>query len=141
MTRQARVPGTPMNVIGSLMRYLRLYSDASGESHFEECELALQEQDYAPPADPLLVSEHFPANAFHIIEMPVGWVGNWHHAPRRQWLTVLAGTAIIRVSDGEQRTLQAGDLFLVEDTVGRGHYDLNSSDTPLVLAVAICADA
>lgn len=123
------------------MRYLRLYSDAAGASHFEDCELALQEQDYAPPADPLLVSEHFPASAFHIIKMPVGWLGNWHHAPRRQWLTVLAGTAIIRASDGEQRTLQAGDLFLVEDTVGRGHYDLNTSATPLVLAVTICANA
>lgn len=123
------------------MRYLRLYSDSTGESHLEECELVMQVQDYAPPADPLLVSEHFPASAFHIIKMPVGWVGNWHHAPRRQWLSVLAGTAVLRASDGDERTLRTGDLFLVEDTIGRGHYDLNTGATPLVLAVAICADA
>jgi oxalate decarboxylase/phosphoglucose isomerase-like protein (cupin superfamily) len=123
------------------MRYLRLYSDATGESHFEDCELVLEERDYAPPADPLFVSEHFPASAFHLIEMPVGWVGDWHHAPRRQWLMVLGGGAVIRASDGTERTLGVGDLFLVEDTVGRGHYDWNTSDTPLVLAVAICDSA
>lgn len=129
-----------MKAIEYSMRYLRLYCDPNGESHLEDCDLVMQEQDYAPPADPLLVSEHFPASAFHIIEMPVGWVGNWHHAPHRQWLTLLAGTAEIRASDGAQRTLRTGDLLLVEDTVGRGHYDLNTGDTPMVLAVAICAD-
>jgi quercetin dioxygenase-like cupin family protein len=134
------VSGAPTQVIGNVMRYLRLYSDATGESHFEDCELVMEEHDYAPPADPLLVSEHFPASAFHLLTMPVGWVGNWHHAPHRQWLTVLNGAAMIKAGDGEERTLRAGDLFLVEDTVGHGHYDLNTGDTPLVLAVAICAD-
>ena len=32
--------------------YVRVYSDEAGESHFEDVEIALEPQDFAPPAAP-----------------------------------------------------------------------------------------
>jgi hypothetical protein len=42
--------------------YTRLYSDADGESHFEEVEVDLALTDYAPPAEPLGLSCFTPAS-------------------------------------------------------------------------------
>ena len=35
------------------VNYVRLYTDESGESHFEDFELELPPVDFAPPAGPL----------------------------------------------------------------------------------------
>ena len=123
------------------MKYVRLVADESGESHFEDCELVMVERNYAPPADPLLVSEQFPTSAFQVLMPPVGWVGDWHPVPRRQWMLILLGTMDIAVSDGEVRSIGAGDLLLAEDTWGRGHYSTNTGGTPLIVAAAVCAEA
>ena len=123
------------------MKYIHLFADEFGESHFEDCELVMVERDYAPPANPLLVSEQFPATAFKVLVPPVGWVGDWHPVPRRQWLQVLSGTMDMAVSDGEVRSIKAGDLLLAEDTGGRGHHSTNTGGAPLIVAAAVCAES
>jgi hypothetical protein len=35
------------------MKYLRIYADVSGESHFEDVNIKLTQTDFAPPAPPL----------------------------------------------------------------------------------------
>ena len=42
-------------------QYVRLYADAAGESHFEEVEVPLATQDFAPPAQPMNLSAFTPA--------------------------------------------------------------------------------
>ena len=42
------------------MSLIRLYSDAAGESHFEQVELKLTLRKFAPPAAPLRVSDPNP---------------------------------------------------------------------------------
>ena len=104
------------------LRYVRIYSDADGESHFEDEEISFQLVDFAPPAPPISVSELFhPAGETFLISSPPGWYGDWHPTPRRQLLFTLYGQLDVEVSDGEIRTFGPGTIILVEDTTGKGH--------------------
>ena len=47
------------------MNVFRLYSDAAGESHFEQVDLKLTLREFAPPAAPLRVSDPQPAQNCH----------------------------------------------------------------------------
>jgi len=60
------------------MKSIRLYSDAAGESHFEQVDLKLTLREFAPPAAPLHISEPQAAKAFLVLQLPVGWAGEMH---------------------------------------------------------------
>jgi len=101
--------------------YVRVYADTEGESHFENSEFPFTLVDFAPPAPPVSVSEAMAADSVAVISSPAGWHGNWHPAPRRQLMFVLAGELEVRVSDDAVRRFRPGDVLLVEDTSGKGH--------------------
>ncbi|MEJ2703616.1 MAG: hypothetical protein P8Z79_14355 [Sedimentisphaerales bacterium] len=103
------------------MKYVRLYADDNGESHFEECELVFKAIDFAPPAPPLDISVFGQAEQCSILRAKPGWIGDWHPAPFRQLHFYLSGEVEAQVSDGEKRRIRAGELALVEDTTGKGH--------------------
>ncbi len=42
-------------------KYIRLYADDSGDSHFEDLEIELVSVDFAPPAAPLSIAQFLPA--------------------------------------------------------------------------------
>jgi hypothetical protein len=102
-------------------KYVRVWADAHGESHFEDVEMQLTPVDFAPPAPPLNASAFSPASQFGFISAPSGWYGDWHPAPRRQILLYLSGEIEVEVSDGEVRRFGPGSVTLVEDTAGKGH--------------------
>src|SRR5262245_12226754 len=104
-----------------IIRYTRLYADVGGESHFADAELELRGTSLAPPAPPLFLSDFLPAGKVGFLGADLGWYGDWHPTPRRQFLFYLAGQAEIQVSDGEVRTFGPGDILLLEDTTGTGH--------------------
>ena len=62
-----------------------------------------------------------PASAYGFLRAPPRWFGEWHPSPTRQFLFYLGGESQLEVSDGEVRHFRAGDILLVEDTVGVGH--------------------
>jgi hypothetical protein len=103
------------------MRYTRIYTDAQGETHFEDCEIELNEVAHAPPAPPYFVSQPAAATAVAWTTIPKGWFGDWHPTPRLQWWFQLSGEIEVVVSDGEARHFVAGSIVRVEDTTGRGH--------------------
>ena len=103
------------------LSFVRIYSDALGESHFADEELPFALVDFAPPAPPISVTEALAADSVAVISSPAGWHGDWHPVPRRQLMFVLAGELEVRVSDGEIRRFAPGAILLVEDTVGKGH--------------------
>ncbi len=103
------------------MKYVRIYNDAEGESHFEDLELALSPVVYAPPAPEIDLSEPFEVTRTVIFSIPGGWFGEAHPAPRRQLYFATSGQLEVQASDGEIRIFVPGDIALVEDTSGPGH--------------------
>ena len=104
------------------LAYVRILTDSGGESHFEDGEFSFRLVDFAPPAPPISVSNAMAAENVAVISSPAGWHGDWHPAPHRQLMFVLAGELEVQVSDGEVRRFGPGATLLVEDTVGRGHF-------------------
>ena len=102
-------------------RYCRVLTDSNGVTHFSDENLSFELADYAPPAAPISVSDIFGAENLSFISSPPGWVGDWHPAPRRQFVFVLTGVLEVEVSDGEVRLFESGSVVFVEDTTGKGH--------------------
>ncbi len=103
-------------------KYIRLYADKNGESHFEDLEVELVPVDFAPPAPPLNVAQFLPTARSYWVGAAVGWHGEEPHpTPRRQIFCMLGGTCEVTASDGAVRRFSAGDVLLLEDTEGKGH--------------------
>ena len=122
------------------MRYVRVYADAAGASHFEDVTLPMQAVDFAPPAPPLDVSAFAPAAAYGFVGSPPGWYGDWHPTPRRQIIFYLTGEVEAETSDGEVRRFGPGSVTLVEDTRGKGHRSRNVGTGEVVTAVVQLPD-
>jgi hypothetical protein len=103
------------------MQIARIYTDRVGASHFDELAIDLTSMDFAPPAPPIAVSSPTKAAQMLYFEIPSGWYGAAHPAPRRQLYVGIAGTLEVTVSDGESRAFNAGDIVLLEDVDGAGH--------------------
>jgi hypothetical protein len=114
--------------------YLRIFSDGNGCSHFERKSIALAARDYAPPAPSLNTSTSQPADKAVFLELPVGWYGDWHPTPVRQWLILMTGECEFEAGDGEQVLCNAGDVVLLDDTAGKGHRTKVIGDNPVRIA-------
>ena len=114
------------------MRYMRIWTDAEGDSHFEDVEIGLSSVAYAPPAPPLDLSAPMAAERTVFFSFPVGWFGDWHPSPRRQLYFNLGGRLEVEASDGEVRQLGPGDIVLTDDLSGRGHVTRVIGDEPSV---------
>ncbi|MCX8214056.1 MAG: cupin domain-containing protein [SAR202 cluster bacterium] len=106
---------------GEAFRYHRVYSDENGVSHYGDATITFEMQDFAPPASPMGVSNALPAESVTFIHVPLGWDGEWHPTPTRQWAVILSGRVEITVGDEEARVFGPGDVILLDDTSGRGH--------------------
>ncbi len=103
------------------LKYTRVYADSSGASHVADEEMEFELVDFAPPAPAISLSEAFNATSVAVISSPLGWYGDWHPTPQRQFVFILTGLVEVEVSDGEVRTLGPGSVALLEDRVGQGH--------------------
>ena len=98
------------------MKITRLYVDAQGETHFEDQEVEWKESGLGGK-----LSARFPATGIIFRQVHPDYDYDWHNAPRKQYIINLDAGVEITVSDGEKRVLGAGEVFLVEDTHGKGH--------------------
>jgi uncharacterized cupin superfamily protein len=98
------------------MHIHHLYTDENGESHFGDIEV-----EWAEDRGYSQLSERMPATGI-IFRRTVGeYDRDWHTAPRKQYIVNLDAAVEITASDGEKRVIGAGEIFLVEDTHGKGH--------------------
>lgn len=111
--------------------YVRLYTDDAGESHFGEVWSPLKPADFAPPAPPLDLASPVGTEHALLASAPVGWYGDWHPSPARQFYIQLSGQLEAETSDGEKRTFSAGSIVLLEDTTGKGHRSRVVGDEPV----------
>ena len=98
------------------MRIHNLYVDAKGETHFRDIEVEWVEQNRAGK-----LSRRLPATGIIFRQTGGDYDLDWHPAPRRQYIINLDAGVQITASDGEARTIGAGEVILVEDTSGKGH--------------------
>ena len=89
----------------------------------------MNSNDYAPPAPVLNTSDLGSADNCVFLELPVGWYGDWHPTPVRQWLVLMSGECEFETGDGEKEIRKAGDLVLLDDTSGKGHQTKVLGDT------------
>ena len=98
----------------------RVYSDARGESHFEDIAIPL-----TPAGEIGALSEKMAANGIIFREVEPSYDYDFHTAPQRQYIILLDGEIQIETSLGDIRTFRAGEILLVEDTSGKGHRTKN----------------
>ncbi|MDH3582167.1 MAG: hypothetical protein OEM91_16275 [Hyphomicrobiales bacterium] len=117
------------------MKYVEIYSDENGVSHFQDLNIEFTSGVVAPPALPVGLSEFHAATEVGFISIPSGWVGGWHQPPTEGYILVLAGEVEIEVGDGEIRRFPAGSVWLHKDRSGPGHNSsvVSSEDAKLVM--------
>ncbi len=98
------------------MRIHNLYTDDEGQSHFRDIDIPWAEESNFSK-----YSATLPATGIIFRETSGDYDLDWHHAPRRQYIINLDAGAQLTASDGETRTINAGEVILVEDTSGKGH--------------------
>jgi hypothetical protein len=117
------VGDTIEGIINFPMQYIRLFADLTGESHFQDVDVVLARiAQYARGVPQACISAPRSSTSVTFLSGPPGWVGDWHPAPRRQFMIKLAGETEIVASDGEKRQIRPGIALLLEDTSGKGHY-------------------
>ena len=116
---------------------VRLFSDADGDSHFEDIEMPMDAVQYAPPAPAVHLSAPVAATQISWFRFPADWNDAAHPSPRRQLFVLLDGEVEGWTSTGDKRVFRAGECLLMEDTTGKGHgaRPLNGEASALMIAL------
>ena len=118
----------------SSIEYLRIFADDEGRSRFETRQIDMQAKNYAPPAPSLNTSMPEAADNSVFLELPVGWYGNWHPTPVRQWLILMTGQCEFEAGDGARVVCKTGDVVMLDDLTGKGHQTRVLGDEPVRIA-------
>ena len=103
-----------------MFQITRLYSDANGDSQFEDFNITLND------AGPIgLLSDPLKVKEIIFREVEASYDYDFHNAPQKQYLVLLDGEIEIEISTGKIRHFKAGDILLLEDTTGKGHKTKN----------------
>jgi hypothetical protein len=109
------------------VKYLRVYVDGKGESHFSDMEIAMSDTQLLPGRT---IQMSTPAAATNIQfltlpgkaeALPDGSTADWHNTPARQFVISLDRTFEIETSDGQRRQVRPSGVVFMEDTWGKGH--------------------
>jgi hypothetical protein len=119
----------------NFVKYAIVFTDENGDSHFKDGKLEFELVNFAPPSPLVGLSNYFPTSQLVFCNIPPGWFGDWHPAPKRQFFCCLAGQIEVTVGDGEKRVFRVGDVLLVEDTTGRGHVTRVTGETDFLAAI------
>lgn len=106
------------------MQITRIYTGSDGDSHFEDVEISLtrvRDSAYEIVGYHSRGSEPIKATEVRFLETEGSYSGVFHNAPGRRLVITLTGVGEIEVGDGTKRRFGPGDIFLAEDTTGRGH--------------------
>ncbi len=104
----------------------------------EEIEIETSVVAFVPDRPSMGVSTALPAKDAKFLRVEPAWDGGWHPTPVEQYLSVLVGSFEIATSDGKSRQFDIGDIVLLADTAGKGHYTKILGDREAwILAVAL----
>jgi uncharacterized cupin superfamily protein len=125
-----------------LARYVRLYTDNRGETHFEDLKVPLTPQEFAPADVPLNMAKFLPVNSSFWLGAPGEWAGDVPRpASKRQIFCTVQGEYEITASDGDVRCFPAGSVLFFDDIHGKGHLTrITNNKGALVFAVSIAEE-
>lgn len=123
-----------------MVSVIRIWADEEGESHLEDVDLEFAEQDFVPPAPPVLITSPEAADGYVFARVEPGWHGDWHTTPRRELNIYISGEGVIEASDGESRPLGPGTILLAEDTTGKGHISKVTGTNEVFVVVVTLPD-
>ena len=109
------------------MKFIKLFSDDNGESHWEDINVTMEERSFAPPAQDIEISEPEIVKQTMFLRLRSGWNEPIHPTPVAQKLICLTGTVRVTASDGESRDIGPGDVWHMEDKNGKGHHTMVTS--------------
>lgn len=98
------------------MKITRLYSGNDEQTHFEDFEVPIEENNALGA-----LSELFPAKGIFFREFEDRFSLDWHNTSERTLALILEGEYEIELGDGTLRQFKAGDALLLEDPTGCGH--------------------
>lgn len=102
----------------------RIYSDAAGDTHFDEVTIPLKENGMIGSLSNAIAVDSI---IFREVEPSYDW--DFHTAPQRQFIILLDGEIEIETSLHDKKNFSGGDVLLVEDTTGKGHKTKNLKPT------------
>lgn len=117
------------------MHYTRIYTDADGETHFEDVLLETERRTSPTGTVEAVAPLEVEGLAFRLVLEEASETVP-HNAPRRLLIVQVDGTVEVEVSDGETRQFGPGSVLLVEDTTGKGHVTRKVSDGPRSTLIA-----
>ncbi len=122
--------------------YPQVYVASDGETHFRDVTVPLTSETTAPPAQPIAQSAAQPATTIRHAAFPPHWGvvdrehGIFHNASGARFISIRRGVIWIKVSDGDTRRFQAGDVVEVLDVApSRGHITW-TGDEPVIALFA-----
>jgi hypothetical protein len=97
--------------------YWHMWTDENGVSRLDRCELSGFKNDViSSGAAPLWIDRlGTPAKHVVILNMPAGWVGEWHENPEPQWIVPLSGRWFVETMDGKRVEMGPGELSFGND--------------------------
>jgi len=98
------------------MHIIRIFTGEDGKSRFDDVEIELED---GGPIGKLSKTQKATGVIFR--ETPAEYDYDWHNAPQRQYIIMLDSGVEITVGSGQTRTINPGEVLLVEDTQGHGH--------------------
>lgn len=110
------------------MKYYKLFSDKAGESHWQDIDVPLAVRSFAPPAKDIEISEPDAVKRTMFLRLRAGWDEPIHPTPVSQRLVCVAGSVRVTASDGDSRDIGTGDVWHMQDTHGKGHHTVVTSD-------------
>jgi hypothetical protein len=103
------------------MKITRFLATDDGGSRFQEIDIPIEHGRKDAEGNILRLSNAYISPNVCFVELPDGMAQDWHNAPARQLVVVLAGELEVGTTDGQTRRWRAGELFLASDVTGKGH--------------------
>lgn len=99
-----------------MIRCIRLWTGADGDSLFEEGSLALAEGERGD-----FIGQPIAARELSFRETGPGGAFSWHQDPVPRYVFTLSGSLEFQTRSGATFTLHPGDVLLAQDNSGSGH--------------------
>ena len=99
-----------------MIRCVRIWTGADGNSHFEEGVIDLSKGERGDELSAVVAGA-----SLSFQETRSGGSYEWHKDPVPRFVITLSGTLEFETKGGERFTIRPGDILLAQDNTGSGH--------------------